>query len=73
MLELLAHRNARPTCPLTGLAIMVQELDLLLFDCPCCGETAVCVGERPLLNCEHCGELVPVPVPADRDGSGSLN
>lgn len=46
---------------------MVQELDLLLFDCPCCGETAVCVGERPLLNCEHCGELVPVPVSTQHD------
>jgi hypothetical protein len=38
-----------------------DDWDVLLFACPCCGKTTTCRETRPLLLCEHCGELIPVP------------
>lgn len=51
---------------------MVDQLNLVIFDCPCCGTSTVCLGERPLLNCEECGELVPVPMPLSTDDDPTI-
>lgn len=40
---------------------MSQDLDAILFTCPLCEGWAMADPARPLVKCEHCGELVEVP------------